>query len=246
VVPPFDVASIKENRSGRQGMLIQGERGGRFVCDNVSLQALIQRAYNIRDFQISGGPKWLDSTRYDIVARREIGSAQDSTPDVTKPSRALLDQRHEEERLRLQALLADRFNLSVHLATKVLPIYILVVGNSGPRLRVASQDPASPKPATFRAGENEFSAESVSMAVLAEQLSTVLRRKVVDRTDLTGRYDFTLKWSADIGDGTSGDQNQNDPLIFTAIQEQLGLKLQAAKGPVQILVIDNVDKPSEN
>ncbi len=240
--------------------------GGRFTAKSVTAKMLIRIAYAIQDFQMAGGPSWIDSERYDIEAKPESSAVMPPVGD----GEALMEQ----QRLRIQALLADRFRLAIHRESKELPMYALVVAKGGPKVQPAAAvpdslgppGPAGPKGPMFkgrgmRMGRGELTAQSAPMSQLAESLSVQIGRTVVDRTGLTGVYDFTLKWTPDEnqpqmfpgpreGSGPPPDRtttaDNSGPSIFTAIQEQLGLKLESQKGPVPIVVIDRIEKPSEN
>ncbi len=246
--------------------------GGRFSARNVSAKMLIRLAYKVQDYQIAGGPGWIDSERYDIEAKPE-SSGLDSSPAPLSDDRR--EAAMEQQRLRMQALLADRFGLAVHRDTRELPVYALVVAKGGTKLHPAAATPDSsdaPAPPNtkgpmfkgreMRIGRGELSGQSAPLSLLADTLSNQIGRTVVDRTGLTGLYDFTLKWTPDESqprmfpgprEGMEGrppaDRSANPdtgPSIFTAVQEQLGLKLESQKGPVPILVIDRIEKPSEN
>ena len=270
--PSFEVASVKANHSGDHMVSLMNSPSGRFSAKNVSVKMLIRLAYKVQDFQIAGGPGWIDSERYDIEAKPE-SSGPDSSPAPSTDDRR--EAAMEAQRLRIQALLADRFGMTVHHDTKELPVYALVVAKGGAKLHVAAvtpdgaEPPASPNPKGpmfkgrgMRMGRGELSGQSAPLSLLAETLSNQIGRTVVDRTGLTGLYDFTLKWTPDESQPPMfpgpreapegrppGDRAANadsGPSIFTAIQEQLGLKLESQKGPVPILVIDRIEKPSEN
>jgi len=253
--PEFEVVSIKPNRSGNQGSIMGPPRGDRFTYVNVTLQMLITAAYRVQNFQISGGPSWLNSERYDIVAKFDDPAA---TP-------AQLLQM-------LRTMLENRFLLAVHRASKEMPIYALVKagadGAKRPSLRQSSDEPCPtgapaareppsgqlPNPACgqiiFR--RNQLKAEKTPLSSLAAVLSTIIGRAVIERTGLTGRFDLNLEWTQDeflsrVGPDAAGSQaNEAGPSIFTAIKEQLGLKLEPQKGPVEVLVIDRAEKPSDN
>ena len=169
----------------------------------------------------------------------------------------------------LQALLADRFKLTVHRETRELPVYSLVIGKNGPILQETKPDPSAPPapgPAASRGGSSiriskmssgpaTMTALHTSASDLADSLSVQLGRTVLDKTGLTSRYDFTLKWTADdaqlpLPSGSapppSLTTDPSGPTLFTAVQEQLGLKLEPGKGPVEVVVIDHVERPSGN
>jgi uncharacterized protein (TIGR03435 family) len=255
-VPAFDVVSVKPNKSDSGMVRIMGKPDG-YAASNVSLKMLIQGAYGIREDLISGAPSWADSARFDIDAK-VAGSDVDALKKLSP----------EQRRLILRPLLADRFKLKVHTETKQLPVYELVLAKDGSKLKEANPgdtyangikgpDGVS-RGGMMRVGPGQLTAQAVPMTNLANMLSQQLRRTVLDKTGLTGKYDIELNWAPDQGadpmfKGPDGSLPKADaapdssgPSIFTALQEQLGLKLQSAKGPVETLVIDHVEMPSEN
>lgn len=220
--PVFDVASVKINRLGEGGGQ-RTSRNGVVEFTNSTLEACIRWAYDIRDFQIVGAPSWLNGDRYDIHAK-----AAPSTSD-------------QQLRVMLQALLAERFGLKVHRETKELPMYSLVVwkggGKGGAKLKKTTAGVS-----TLSAGPDRITDRAVTMATLSSQLSTVLERVVVDKTGLADRYDIKLEWVPEL-EASTGD----GPSVLSAIQEQLGLKLEAGKGQVEVIAIDHVERvPAEN
>ena len=254
--PAFEVASIKANHSADRRMMMDIAPGGRVNVTNLNLKQLILFAYQIKDSQLSGASGWIDSDQYDITAKAE-GPA---TPD--------------ELRLMMQTLLADRFKLSLRHETKEMPVYALVVAKDGPKLHenkeaeTQKQDlrpedgkPGDPKGAPFKGrgmhmGRGMLSAQAAPLNILADSLSRQLGRVVIDKTGLTGLYDFELKWTPDESQGQmfkgvdGGDSapppDASGPTLFTALQEQLGLKLESQKGPVEVFVIQHAEKPTEN
>ncbi len=238
----FEAASIKPSAPAPMGEMrigIQMLPGGRISMSGVTVKILIQRSYGVRDFQIIGGPAWMGSERYDITAKPE-GAA---TPDQVK--------------LMTQALLADRFKLQFHRETKELPTYALVVGKGGQKFHeseVVPEGSDKPRGTRISVGRGQFELNGAAMAALANQLGQVLGRSVIDKTELTGNYDFKLEWTLDESQGAIRPAGGEAPppsdnsgvSIFTAVQDQLGLKLEATKGPVEILVIDRAEKASEN
>jgi uncharacterized protein (TIGR03435 family) len=226
----FDVASVKLNtthvRGGYPGLAPGGQR---FTATNLPLVALIMLAYNVTPNQISGVPSSLGRETYDIEAECE---------HPIKQAQALR---------MLQTLLADRFKLILHRETKEQPIYALVVAKGGPKLREDAQESAPDR--------RGFVYKSTSMSVLALILSQTTGRTVVDKTGLNGRYDFSLEYTPERAgkgvpegreEGREGASNPNGPSIFTAVQEQLGLKLEPQKGPVEFIVVDHAEEPSAN
>jgi uncharacterized protein (TIGR03435 family) len=249
--PVFDVAAIREDKSGSGGSHSDTSKG-RFSATNVSLINLMQyEAYDIPGSRILGGPKWRDSTRFDIEAK--MG---DSLVEYlrTLPE----DQRRIQTQALFQQLLADRFKLAVHWETRELPIYALLrIENKSTKLQPANEPTAGRSTSSHgsRSG-SQLDAKGVTLPDLAETLTRLLSRElgrdIIDRTGIEGKYDLTLRWTSDnspasvpgVTDGE--DSTDPGPSIFTAIPEQLGLKLESAKGPVRVLVIDHVEMPSEN
>jgi uncharacterized protein (TIGR03435 family) len=245
--PPaaFEITTVKLNKSGsgRSGAYFNDDR---FIATNVHLKNLIgYSAYGIPLPRILGGPKWLDTDRFDIEAKMETVAAN----RLKALSR---DQRRGEMQAMYQQLLADRFKLAVHWETRDLPVYALVAAKKGPDLQETKTSPGDTRTSS---GDGNFSGKGLTLAefaqALTQELSTELGRVVIDKTGIQGRYDLTLKWTPDTGadaasGGTDGSAPDAGPSIFTAIQEQLGLKLESAKSPVKVLVIDHVEMPTEN
>ena len=226
-----------------------------------TVQMMIRVAYGIEDNQISGAPGWVGSEKYNVEAKMDQVTAD-------KLKKLGETQVMPARQQMLQTLLADRFKLAIHRETKELPIYSLVVAKSGSKLHEAKPGDTYPNgikapaglPAPhathlMRMGRGELTAQGIAMDQIAHLLTQQIGRTVVDNTGLKGNYDFTLHWTPDQSaptlNGPSGDpdgstSSESGPSIFTAIQEQLGLKLESQKGPVEILVIDHIEKPSEN
>jgi uncharacterized protein (TIGR03435 family) len=297
--PTFEVASIKPAAPQAEGriMVRMGGDAGRVDYVNVSLRDLIRQAFDIKDYQLNA-PDWLNNARFDVQAKMP--------PDTTKEAKALM----------LQALLAERFGLKVHKESKDLPIYSLVVGKNGPKLKKAENLPpdaaGTPPPpgagpgrpaaggsvgGTFRGpggpggpgvpggrgpggppppgmirmmmdgpGRFHLTGSGMSLAQLADMLSRQVGKPVIDNTGITGFYDVDLEFKPEEGmggmrglpmpmprgDGGEGGRGPapdavEAPSIFTAVQDQLGLKLEGKKGPVETVVVDHVEKaPTEN
>jgi bla regulator protein blaR1 len=232
----FEAASIKPSQpaiADRRIAGIQTPGGGRLNTLSTSLRMLITFAYNVKDFQVSGGPGWADSESYDIVAKAE-GNA-------TRP----------QLRLMLRTLLTDRFKLALRHETKEAPIYELVAAKGGPKIQ---EDTTSPRQRIAMTGVGKLMAQKTLLAVLAEVLGTITGRPVVDNTGLPSTYTFKLEWTPAVGErGLPGPPqpdvaplDSNGPSLFAALQEQLGLRLQSVKGSVESLVIENAEKPTEN
>lgn len=215
----FDVVSIKPSRSFSSGAVGIGAQNtpGTITLAGIRPRDLIARAYSLKPYQVVG-PDRLDQEFYDIEA---------------KSARPVPDS---EQRLMLQSMLASRFNLTAHMETRELPCYRLVVRENGLKIHPVVADQAGsryyPAPTAIRGN-------SISMARLADLLATKVERPVLDRTSASGVFDIDLKWAPE-SDPASG------PSLFTAVQEQLGLKLEARKSPIEVLVIDRIDRPSQN
>jgi len=216
----FEVASIKPpNPTGDRGTNMSTD-GGTLKMHNASLKFCILVAYGVQNYLTEGGPKWIDTDRYEITAKA-AGSFQ---PD--QPARML------------QTLLADRFKLTVHRETKQRPVYMLVLAKNGAKLHLS--DPDGESFLGRRGRQGPLIGQKASMSGLASTLSTIMERKVLNQTGLTGAFDFKLEFaSADAIDSPL-------PSLFTALQEQLGLKLEAGSGPVEVLVVDHAEKPVQD
>jgi uncharacterized protein (TIGR03435 family) len=255
--PTFEVASVRPNKTGDGRVMLGLQPGGRFTATNVPLRLLIRQAYEIQEFQIVGGPNWLGSDRFDVVAKAPEG---DFSADLMRPM--------------LRSLLAERFMLTAHTETREMPVYALVKARSdgklGEKLTPAAVDcaaqrgrrgggppPAPPQPGQridcgMMIGFGRMNAGGMAMAELARSLSQQVGRVVIDKTGLTGSYDFEITYAPEnLGGGPPPQLNgatpqidPNAPTLFTALQEQLGLKLDSERGPVEVLVIDRVEQPA--
>jgi len=273
--PSFEVASVKHNKSDSPGVRLLFQPGGRFVAENVTLQFLIAAAYGdprpLADFQIVGGPKWINADRFTVIAKAE-GDPQPG-PDGPPPIMFLM----------LRTMLAERFKVKVHDETREMPIYTLVKarndGRLGEHLKPSTTDcaalmksagrdrpPAPPSPTErppcgMRVGFGNLSVGGMTVLQFSGAISRMpgINRVVLDRTGLDGAYDIDLQWTPDqlpprpAGGAPDGplrvngvDVDPNGPSIFTAIQEQLGLKLESSKGPVHVIVIDALDQPIDD
>jgi uncharacterized protein (TIGR03435 family) len=238
----FEVASIRPADS-RQGIDMLTSPGGRLTATNCTLKQLIEAAYSLKPYQISGGPAWLDADRFDVTAKAPDNSGPDQGTVV-----ALGRDAPRKLMLMLQTLLENRFGLKVRHETKQDTVYDLVVAKGGPKLKEANRDEQRSFVSLSRTGSYDrpavtliITGQKASMALWAERLSTMaVGRPVFDKTAIEGEFDFKFEYAA--------DDNQLDagPSKFTAIQEQLGLRLEAKKGPIETLVIDRAEKPSGN
>ena len=238
--PSFEVASIKPSGPDAQGMYLLPQSGGDLRLIGATLKNLIAYAYNVREFGVSGGPGWVNSDRFDINARARRPSAAEDPSGGPRQIGA-----------RLKSLLAERFQLVIHSETKEQNVYALVPAKSGPKVSEAKAESGS----TIRRRQGSIIGQGVGMRMLVLNLANAVERPVLDRTGLTGRYDYKLEWSPDVrGSGSiaaAGGEaplppDPNGPSLFTALQEQMGLRLEPQKAPVEILVIDHAARPSEN
>ena len=230
----FEVASIKPS-AGLGGLTRYLPNGG-IQFTGVPLKVLVEIAYGVRPFQVIGGPGWLDTDGYEIDARPPIDSANPADP-------AILSREQRKVGERLRSLLGDRFRLTMHQETREQPVYTLVAAKGGPKLK----EPADKSKNFIRGGRGSIIGQSVGLRLLVVNLSNVLDRQVIDNTGLKGSYDFELTWTPDSGpDGPPPPSDTDAPSLFTALSDQLGLKLESAKGPVQVWVIDGVERPSLN
>ena len=239
-VPSYDVVSIKPDHmdNGRVSIHIDD---GNFDASGVSLKTMILSAYGLKESQLFGLPKWGDSAHFDIKAK------------IIDPDKKQLEALTPEQfQAMQQPILTDRFQLKFHRERKVLPVYELVTIKGGPKFKEIT--PVEQKSDTgvngVRAGgisvhNRNLVATGVPIARLADQLSAQLKRVVIDKTGLTAKYNFQLSWSPDDGAPPSPDVAA-PPDIFTALEEQLGLKLQPGKEELDTFVIDHVEYPSEN
>lgn len=231
--PEFEVASVKPGDSSPQFIDSGIKPGGLYTATNLTLKELIAQAYGAPGYEIFGGPGWLDSDRFMIEARADRADSLVPAADST-----------QRINLMLQGLLESRFALRVHKENRERNVYELVVAKSGPRLTTGD----ATKSPRLSAPRGKVTATSVTIPFFVRFLSGQLRRTVVDMTGLTGKYDFVLNYTRDRGDsavpGTQADPDA--PSIFTALEEQLGLRLVSSRAPAEVLVVDRAEKPQPN
>jgi uncharacterized protein (TIGR03435 family) len=271
--PSFEVASIKVHTpdpSGRMFISTGGGDASRYAATNVTAKMLITFAYDLKNFQVLGGPNWIDSNRYDVDAK-----VQDDLVDEIRKLPRL--QQIDRMRPMVRALLADRFKMSVTEGTKELPVFALVAAKGGAKLTESAppppRDPSAPPPRLAPPGpdgppppapggfymfmnakrEAIVAGNSVPLSNLVNMLSQQLGREIIDQTGLKGTYTFKLSWTSEQGLGggplplgmDNATADTGEP-IFTAIQEQLGLKLEDTKAPVETITVDHIEEPSAN
>ncbi|HEV2711070.1 MAG TPA: TIGR03435 family protein [Edaphobacter sp.] len=264
--PAFEVASIRpDDPDSMANMVRMMFESDRYTASHTTLEMLIKDAYGVDDNQILGAPKWVNSARYDVDAKID---------DITVDELHNLsqDQRKLAHQQMLRELLADRFKLTLHRETRERSVYSLVIAKNGPKLQQSKpsdtysnglKDPSGnlvgPHMMLMQLGGGQIGGQGVPIELLVKQLSAQLGRTVLNRTGLTGNFDFSLKWTPNtsrppMSETTESVHEESDnnavsepgPSIFAALQEQLGLKLESTKGPTEILVIDHAETPSEN
>jgi uncharacterized protein (TIGR03435 family) len=246
VIPQFDVISVKPAKDSMTRMQFtpDGLRG-----TGVTVRFLLYEGYGgINSEQVIGEPAWTNTDGFDIEAK----VAPADVPTLGKMT-------FEQRRTMFQSILADRFKLAVHHETRELPLYVLTVAKGGPKFKESAPDDsaaATPHRRGMMMNRGKLTATDAQLSMLVTMLSRTIGRTIADKTGLTGNYDFTLEWTPDEGaaappkssDGSAAPAAGEDTgaSIFTALQEQLGLKLESTKGPIDVIVIDHIEKPSEN
>jgi uncharacterized protein (TIGR03435 family) len=249
-LPAFEVASIKPDKSGTPMIMFRLTPDGLNVT-NSPLKMLIQQAYGVEENQVIGLPNGLTSERYDVEAKVD-------SSDVAK-----LHDLDPHRRMRmLQPVLAERFQLKAHRETRDLPVYELILAKGGPKFHEAKPGDTYPNgikgpdghsgPGLVWIQDGQLTCQAVAMLELTRILSQRLGHNVLDKTGLTGKYDLAMQWPppedrpGPMFDAGENAAESSGPSIFTVIQEQLGLKLESHKAPVEVLVIDHVEAPSAN
>ena len=233
----FEVATVRPvDPEPKAGRFIKIEGVNRFIAKNFTLKLLIAAAYDLNPKAITGGPSWLDSSKFDINA---------VTPGEVRPTR-------DQQMAMLRGLLTDRFGLTFHREPKVFAIYTLTLAKDGPKLKnsnATANDPSSVI-STVYPDHILMPARNASMTDFTAVLQrAVLDRPVVDKTGLTGRYDFDLEWASserEFGGEIPSPAESSSPPFVTALQQELGLKLEATRGPAEALVIDHAEQPTAN
>jgi uncharacterized protein (TIGR03435 family) len=251
----FEVASIKPADPEARRVGLGLAPGGGVNATNVTVDQVIGFAYNIpmgkgSNGRILNGPAWISSTRYDIIAKGP--QTEDSSIEFMKLPADQQKIVREEAKKRMQTLLAERFRLAVRLEDRNMPVYVLTVAKNGHKMKVSSIEGEA---STLRGERGRMIGENIKMDFFANALEAPLGRPVLDQTGLKGGYDFTLEFSPDQGpigdkkispDAVSGPSDPSGSPLFGALQQQLGLKIEAAKGPVPVVIIERVEKPTAN
>ena len=235
--PSFEVADVKVNKSGEARMAVDFQPGGKLSMRNVPMKIMIAMAYHVRPDAVTGGPGWMESDRFDVVAK----ALQTTSPD--------------ELRLMLRTLLAERFKLAIHTDQKMLPAYALLLAKTGPKLQTSEAGLLTDQrcgPGEGAADQKHVACQHMTMAVLADTLQEIAPRDlavpVVDQTGLPGSYNFKLDWTPAVraAPGTVAEAPAS-PTLFEAVETQLGLKLESKKLPLPIIVVDAVERvPTDN
>jgi uncharacterized protein (TIGR03435 family) len=232
--PAFDVASIRPHKPvpHEHNDIWSSANDGSFRTSKVTLRAIIQYAFNMPQSRIIDAPSWTSSQPFDIDAKSGDALNQrlhDLPSDQAKPIKLAM----------IQSLLADRFGLKTHREQRELPLYELVVAKGGSKLTPTKSDGL-----TTNHGNNHFNAQGITLPMLAQELARDAGRVIIDKTGIPGRFDVDLRWQPD--DAPPDSHDAAYPPFFAALQEQLGLRLEAGKGPVEVLVIDDVHPPTPN
>ena len=235
-----DVASVKASDRSSGSVSIQSRPDS--LAAGGTVFHMIEYAYNLRSYQITGGPGWTNTATWEMAAKVDQPPAD--WPTLT------VEARNNISHKRMQPVLAQRFGFKCHIETQELPVYNLVIARGGAKL--ASTPANATEKNSFSShgenGRNRMQGTGVTVDSLAGNLSQSLGHTVIDKTGLTGIYNFALTWTSDEGDGSTDAAANTSPgaSLFTAMDEQLGLRLQSAKGPVVVLVIDSLARPTEN
>ncbi|MBI3208322.1 MAG: TIGR03435 family protein [Candidatus Solibacter usitatus] len=230
----FEVASIRPgDPSAPNARIGPGPQGG-LRTENTPVMELLIFAYDLREYQFTGGPGWVRTDRFNITA------TPDKPEEALHPSmgREKFEGQVNRQRQRLQALLTERFGLVLRAETREMPVYALKAGKSGHKL--VKTDETQVTNMSLNRNGGRLKATACDLMMLTRALSTILGRTVMDETELTGVYDLQLEWTPDQSPEGGGAS------VFTAVQEQLGLRLESKKGPVRVFVIEKIDKPSVN
>lgn len=227
----YEVASIRpSNQEAGRSSINTGN--GDLHISNATVKQIMMSAYDVRDFQIAGGPRWIETDRFDINANS----------DRQPSSNAQRDQNQE----RMRNLLEDRFQIRIRRENREQSIFALVVTRTGAKLQPADSSKGNSGTNTNTSnGRGKLVATATPLDNLARVLSGITGRHVANRTSLEGAFDFTLEWSSDLDQSQAGN-SEAGPSIFTVLQEQLGLRLESTRGPVEVLIIVRAEMPSEN
>ncbi len=249
--PQLEVATVKPSNPAKEHLGLYWRQPDGFKCEGTTLRGLISNAYGVTGSSVKGlivgGPTWMASQAFDLQVKVD-------QPSIARWSNSSQEAVDEERRSVLRELLAERFQLKLHREPREMPAFALIVAKGGPRLQPPVEEtnlPAGvPNSRINHYGNGHIQGHSATLANLSRSLageSEINGRPVLDKTGLTGHYDFTLRWSPDPLPGAApSDPGGQWPSLFTALEEQLGLKLTPEKAQVEIIVVDSAEKPSEN
>jgi uncharacterized protein (TIGR03435 family) len=243
--PQYDlVSTVKPNHSGESRLRIRMDEDAIYI-ENASVKDLLSNTYGVRGTLILGLPKWAEADHFDIRAKV-----------LSDDPKYLQNMTRVQRRQIFERLLSERFGVETHKETRTLPVYELVQSGHGPQLVENPPPPPSAQPEAIKPGHNgrgntsvmgtHLDATGVRIGDLCSNLAGILDRSVINKTGLTSFYDMTLNWSDERADPTDSVAQAAGPSLFTALQEQLGLKLVSAKGPVDVLVVDKASQPKED
>lgn len=253
-VPSYELVSIHKTAEAKTGETIHGETDG-WTAQDCTLRALIGEAYGyqlgqLSDQQLEGAPAWAKTQLFEIHAKVDADDvdklkAIDKADTMMTAVKELAARMPSVRSLMLQRLLEDRFKLKVHYEQRVMPIYEMEVAKGGVKMKIAH--PKNPENGTMNMDNTKLTGDNVPMSFIPAILALEVHRPVEDKTGVGGTYDFELKWSR-MGEADSADNGTegNAPSFYTALQEQMGLKLKASKGPVWVIVVDHAEMPGEN
>jgi uncharacterized protein (TIGR03435 family) len=235
-MPEFDVSTVKPNDTG-SGSIRVSMNDDILQATNVQIKMLMEEAYHVEQDDIFGLPHWAEVSHYDIVAK-----VVDADPQVLK------DMTREQRALMVRHLIEGRFQLKTHTEVRMLPVLNLVVAKGGSRLTPSAprEDDAKGFGGSMHSNNGDMTARHISVADIVSFLTDQTHVTVIDKTGLSGRFDFEFKWQREDQGPQSGLREDLAPTLYTALQEQLGLKLESGKGPVTVLVVDHIAAPSEN
>jgi bla regulator protein blaR1 len=249
-LPAFEVASVKPDPAADRLPSQFGSPFGKYInASNVTVKTIIKTAYDLQDFQISGGPAWINTDKYDINAKVDDA--------VYEQLQKLSQKLHAQQtKLMLQLLLADRFKLQIIRNTVQLPVLVLEAGSEGPKLTDSGLKSATPPNGNLegsiwilggQGGQVSIEGFAASVDNFAESLSRMLGRKVINQTGLQGNYSFKIAFVNDVQTASDPDSaNSSGPSIFAVVQEQLGLRLKGSRGPVDTIAIAHIERPDPN
>jgi len=252
IAPTFDSVTIKPNQNTsaiNMTKMMFNLRDGSYVATGVTLHDLIEMAYQVQDSQVSGGPEWLNTAKFDIEAKMNPQSVEEFRKQGPGPFKF-------DDQTALKSLLSQHFNLALHPENRNLPVYELLVAASGAKLQESRSETMQQEQRMFSIGPGQFTTTGSPISALAKELSHVLGQPVVDKTGLKSNYNFQLRWTPGPNenqffnvkahdDPESRVSDPNGPALFDALQQQLGLKLVSHTGPVQVLVVDHAETPAE-